>query len=209
MIKILIVNILLVLLSLNVTSCKPVYEKVINDVYYQEDTVHICDFLIFNRIQVGAYKSEYYSVENFSDSIINVFNQSFLRLNINYKIHNSKNAVDSSFIENKYKGSYHYPPTKLIIDIANKCNKNIVLVPLIEVHHGGVGAEAGLTYYDRGYFTAFIVKENKIIYAHDNIVKSEIFQTTLRSERPFDLLKEDDWDELVRGAMQPYIERLE
>lgn len=208
--KILLIYILLFFLSLSFTSCKPIYEKIVNDSYIQNDSLIICDFLVFNRIQVGVFKSIYSSKEGFSDSIIGVFNQSFKKLDIDFRNYNSKNSVDSSYLANKYNGSWRYPPNELILDVAGNCEKNLVLVPLIDVFHGGLGSEGGPTYYDIVNFTAFMVKNNEVIYAFNYEVQSKSFFAAEHNfpERPFNLLTEEDWDELIKGAMQPYLDRL-
>lgn len=210
MAKLLLYGFCLISVVITSTSCKPIYEKIVNDSYIQDESLIICDFLVFNCIQVGVFKSIYSSKEGFSDSIIGIFNQSFKKLDIDFRNYNSKNSVDSSYLANKYNGSWRYPPNELILDIAGKCENNLVLVPLIEIFHGRLGSEGGPTYYDRAYFTAFIVKNNEVIYAYNYVVKSKSFFSGDNdfTERPFNLITQEDWDELIKGAMQPYIERL-
>lgn len=199
------------LFSIGVFSCKPVYEKVINDHYHINDTIHLCDLLIFNRIQVGPFRMEYHSEPNFSDSIIDIVTHSFHRLNsIRFKKHDSKNAADSSYISNKYNGSYRYPPIDSILVLAEKCDIKLTMIPVIDVLHKSLGSEGGPTYSDRARLTLFIIDNHSIIYSYSyEVVSKSVFSADINFEgRPLDLLTQKDWDELVRGAMLPYIERL-
>ena len=154
---------------------------------------------------------DYHSTPNFSDSIIGVFTNSIQRLNkINFETHDLKNAADSSYISNNYNGSFRQPPADSILVLAEKCNQKLSLIPLIDVFHGYVGSEGGPTYQDRVKLTTFVVENNKIVYAFFYEVKSKsVFSADINFEgRPLNLLTQKDWDEVVKGAMQPYIDRL-
>ena len=211
MLKFVTSNILLITFPICIQSCRPVYEKVINDQYPKDETIHICDFLIFNQIQVGPFRGEYQSVSNFSDSIIGILTNSFHRLNnLKFMMHESKNAADSSYILKKYNGSFRQPPADSILVLAEKCNKSFAMIPVIDVFHRSAGSEGGPTYSDRARLTIFIVEHKEIIYAHSYVVVSrDVFAADINFEgRPLNLLTQKDWDELVEGAMQPYIDRL-
>ena len=213
MIKILKIGASSLFVTLSFLSCKPVYEKVINEQYYKNETIHICDMLIFNMIHVGAFRSEYIYSDKFSNGVITSFTDSFGRLNnINFEVNNSQNAVDSSYILKRYNGSYRHPPVDSILVLAKKCEKDVVLVPLIDVTHSYAGSTVGSTYTDRLDVTAFVVKNNKVIYANSYIVESKSYNKSHDEnefKRPLDLLTQEDWDRVVKEVMQPYIDRLQ
>lgn len=212
MIRFIEVNLLIVLtLIVCMTSCKQSFHKIINDDYRKQDTLIVCDYLILNNVQEGLFRYTYTATDLFSDSIFKIVKTSFQKLNIKLQTNNSKNAVDSIFLAHKYN-SIRKPPNELILNITKRCNNKLVLVPFIELYHGSLSAEGGPTYFSKAYFTVFIVKNNEIIYAYDYLVTSKWYNTAEDendfSERPFNLHTENDWDELIKGAMQPYLDRL-
>ena len=201
--KLLLYSFYLISVVITSTSCKPIYEKVFQDQYSKQDTIFVCDYMMINGIkQEGLFRTTFTVEETFTDSIFTICRRSFNQLEIELYTHNSVNAVDSNFLLKKYNFSYRYPPTELILKVAETCNKEIVMVPLIELYHSST--------YSIAYFTAFIVRGNEIIYAHGEDIKSKYYNAADHyfKERPFNQHTEKDWNELIKGAMQPYLDRL-
>jgi hypothetical protein len=184
---------------------------IVQEKYDKNDQIYVCDFLFAEALEYAPIHFNYRTQEKrFEDSLFSIFKSKILNLPlyINFKS-GSENFVDSLFLAKKYN-STRLPPPKLIIDIANNCNEEIVLVPFIFLRYNATGTEGGTWFFSQLGVILYIVNKGKITFGYRKVFQSKekIFSIGGEPARRFDLHTEEEWQNIIKEVMQPYIDRM-
>jgi hypothetical protein len=222
MLKNLLFPAMLFLLSTNscVTKHESFYVRqkrfhLISDAYIKKDSVIFQNYFLFTQARDSNYgESEF--VENNSDSLVNILNESMKKLpEIYLSISKDlKNQFSESFYNIKYMDIRRFPLDSIIN--LGRANENVVsMVPIISIHHI-LSTNSSLQGWSDPEFLCFLsiavfmIKNGKIIY-YKQMFHQEKIEASKHSY-PFYWynlpIPQETWNSLVLEVMHDYIERL-
>lgn len=136
-------------------------------------------------------------------------------LNLPLNVENGENLYTIALYDKHLSRMHHLDESK-IIDFANKMGKETCLVPSISIKEGYSFGNTW-NYYYVVYLHIFIVKKEKIFYRQGRGLLKDIHLPYEKHELPsIDIIEyrkkleptQEEWNELVRRAMRPYLKRL-
>jgi hypothetical protein len=198
---------LIILACLTIQSACKSTHPVLYEKYPMSDTLVVRNYL-FQQIDNFVFNSPQYV----ADSSILKFKTIISKLDIPLVFEDTlENKVDYFFLREEYiaGSTKKNVDTNLVLTYVNSSIEGeVILLPYIELHNRVISGTA-FTHYSAVKIVIYIIKDNKITYAHRGIVHTKKYNTPNREDIKKNLNTIEDWEKAINEAMKEYIERLE
>ena len=180
--------------------------------YNSQDTLYLKDYIVYNTSKGRDYRL---NIRMHEDSLFTILKSALNNLNINIQqVEQGHNYANLSFFSDEYL-TYENINKSLLFKSASHFPDKYVLFPVLLLYHERLvnldATRPGFPKFSCSLSLALlIVKDGEVVYYK----QARYNETVKRDDHPFDYedfnipIPEERWDELVKGAMQPYIDRL-
>jgi hypothetical protein len=205
---------ILILLLLVMSSCNSVkffqsekkhfhFEKI----YSNSDSLFLADYIVYGISEKAKHR---FKIQLNEDSLFNILKSSFSKQALNIiSLDTNTNYDDYSFFSDEYFTYKNFNKSILFKSAINYPDKKLIFPVLLKYYKQRV-------HFDPSFFSChitlavFVVQNCEILYyrqvRHEEIIKTK--------NHPYEFddfyipIPLNKWDELVKEAMQPYIDRL-
>jgi hypothetical protein len=188
-------------------SCKT--KNVIYDYYEKENQIKITHYYL-RDCRTPLYKRN--CNNGLSDSLFKLFNNELIKLELPLKFVDSIQNKMELAVWKKNKDYYYYHHNRIdtsFILSSIKDSTGCFLVPFIHYTDHHMSSFSGVTYSIFLCVSIFIIKNNKIIYSmYGQKQSNSFFYVELKELDLSEINIKAMWEETVKEAMQPYLERL-